>query len=448
MITGRNDRTAVSGVLLAVVIAACAPAPVRARVAGPYAAPPGMPGPPYFPTLFPNPTGENGYEDLVAAGDLLERRHNAAFLAAIAPDATLTQKRAALADPDCRHALMLVRTGLRKPMQSPRDPSQMRIDTPAPDVGMLRLIGWLLIVEQYVYLADGRTAAAVDSLRDSLQLGDAIRGEIFMADVVDMEIKTSDMDAFTCHAAQWSCADCDHILQIVRDETAANPDPDTAAFAATKRVVLLHIDETAARLQNADWETAVQSVYGLGAPEYAGLRTQWRATVADAPAYAALWAQVRQRVSDAYDLAIAQGPYGRQPVAASVASPVRAASNGEATAAAPSTASLADAIVDAITPDPARSRSWLGNQSTVPLRLLGAHAAIRRYRWEHSRLPQTLADVKMSDLTTNPYTGEPLDYVPTADGSGYRLTCPVPQDVPYDGPDLCTQLPQQGMAWQ
>ena len=53
--------------------------------------------PPAFPHLFPQPTGANGYEEWVQAGDLI--RDNTLLADAMNADATLTFKRKVLADP-------------------------------------------------------------------------------------------------------------------------------------------------------------------------------------------------------------------------------------------------------------------------------------------------------------------------------------------------------------
>src|SRR5579871_1281150 len=74
-----------------------------------------------FQTLFPHPTGNNGYEELVMAGDLLQ--NNPALDAATATQATLAAKRHALADPAVRKALELLKQGLDKPIVSPHPKS-------------------------------------------------------------------------------------------------------------------------------------------------------------------------------------------------------------------------------------------------------------------------------------------------------------------------------------
>jgi hypothetical protein len=49
-------------------------------------------------------------------------------------------------------------------------------------------------------------------------------------------------------------------------------------------------------------------------------------------------------------------------------------------------------------------------QVRVQVQLLGVHAAIRRFRWEHDRLPDTLANLRLGNLGVDPYTGRSLVY--------------------------------------
>src|SRR5579871_6835274 len=117
-----------------------------------YAQAPTPPQPPLLQRLFPQPTGLNGYEDFVMAADLI--RDNKAFDEATdGNNTTLAVRRRALADPACARALALLREGLKKPIASPR--TQMDETTVLPELTWFRALGRLLMVEQYVLLADG-----------------------------------------------------------------------------------------------------------------------------------------------------------------------------------------------------------------------------------------------------------------------------------------------------
>jgi hypothetical protein len=64
------------------------------------------------------------------------------------------------------------------------------------------------------------------------------------------------------------------------------------------------------------------------------------------------------------------------------------------------------------------SDNYAREEATV--RLLACHAAIRRFKWEHDRLPASLAELKLGELARDPFTGQPLAYEPR--GTSYRLS--------------------------
>ena len=68
------------------------------------------PSSPVFQQLFPEPTGANGYEEIVMAGDLV--RGSQTMAAAEEPGATLAAKRRALGDPKNRSSRQLAQPPL------------------------------------------------------------------------------------------------------------------------------------------------------------------------------------------------------------------------------------------------------------------------------------------------------------------------------------------------
>jgi hypothetical protein len=60
--------------------------------------------------------------------------------------------------------------------------------------------------------------------------------------------------------------------------------------------------------------------------------------------------------------------------------------------------------------------------------MLGVHAAIRRYRWEYRRLPDSLEQLKLGAVAIDPFTGKPLAYRRVDDRS-YTLSSIGP-DLP------------------
>ena len=100
-----------------------------------------------FATVIPQVTGKNGYEELVAAGDLLDGSRRWKQVEDD-PKATLATKRAVLSEPQVAQALRLLRAGLQTPVGSPRE--KTNFDTLLPELREFRSLGRLLAVQQYV----------------------------------------------------------------------------------------------------------------------------------------------------------------------------------------------------------------------------------------------------------------------------------------------------------
>src|SRR5262249_40593901 len=141
-----------SGWIVLYVLAAGAPC-------GEAGVPNKVPEPSLFSQIILKPTGQNGYEEFVAAADLVRQ---SAPRVDIAVGGTLKQKRAALADRNCARALELLRRGMQKPVVLPR--TSVDWGTTGPELTHFRRLGRLLQVEQYVLFSQGRTRQATDSL--------------------------------------------------------------------------------------------------------------------------------------------------------------------------------------------------------------------------------------------------------------------------------------------
>jgi hypothetical protein len=204
-----------------------------------------------FTALFPAPTGRNGYEDLVTAGDALA--DDSAYLAAVNPDATLTGMQIALSDESLRRSIALVQSGLSKPMQSPRAGAVIAPGAPSPDLALLRRLARLLGVQQYVLLANGRSAGAIDLLTNTVHLPDAVRDESPVATTVAAGIDEFAVNLLACHSGQWSAEDCVRIVQFAREQLGAHT---AAAGAVVKQrgSALFHLLATQAAVYRYRWE--------------------------------------------------------------------------------------------------------------------------------------------------------------------------------------------------
>ena len=342
------------------------------------------------PNPFPQATGANGFEEIVAAIDALWENP------ALRDARTLADKRRALADPDCARALRLLRQGLAKPCVRPPTSSDSTRRFNGGFVYVTDLEG-LLRIEQYVLCADGRAEAALDSLRDSLRLA--------------WLLQRYPGYRFAHYMEQLSARDCDTLLRLVRAFLAA-PDPAIVVFERQREEVL----ETVARLRREGdlsfWEDEVgRSVsFGFLSAETAGaFREDFERLRRDPAARDAFASELSVRVNRLVDGQIEQVRF-------------------------PQRTPLPPAPPALQTPADRFARMLLGFQDGLPagftanrteLQLFGVHAAIRRFRWEQDRLPEGLEELRLGDLATDPFTGK---------GLLYRRTGPITYALSSVGP--------------
>ncbi|MBC7527350.1 MAG: hypothetical protein H7308_07345, partial [Chthonomonadaceae bacterium] len=71
-----------------------------------------------------------------------------------------------------------------------------------------------------------------------------------------------------------------------------------------------------------------------------------------------------------------------------------------------------------LTPDRHRENF---QRERIALHLLATHTAIRRFRWEHDRLPRSLAELNLPKWTKDPPAGKPLLYSLSSANETYTL---------------------------
>jgi hypothetical protein len=367
-----------------------------------------IPAPPTaFSQLFPQPTGQNGYEDIVVAGDLIQ--NNTLLAAAEQPNATLAHMRAALADPACRRALALMRRGLTKPMQSPRT----RIDfiTAFPDLALLRNLARLIKIEQYVFLSEGRTTAAIQCLRDALRLGEAVRGETIISGLTALLTESILLYPLCIRKEQWTEADCKRLLQISQNYLAQT-DGGRAALEGERRSTLAGMERLLADFESSESEYR----FGEGGKEGETglLKQEWVTLKQDAAAREKFAAELRRRINNKFDEAIAANPLSLTPVA--VQSPDR---------------TLMGTLSGVLLPELRLVRRRYVNRM-IQFQLLGVHAGIQRFRWQHNRLPASLNEINLKELVGDPFSGELLQYRLTGSDT-YSLSSIGPVHAPTEG---------------
>lgn len=397
-----NVRTVTRGPIPALFacLLACSPALSQTTVPAP-------PPEPAFPKLFPKYTGFNGYEDLVTAADLIAG--SKAVESATKPDATLKEMRRALEDPAIDRALQLVRAGLEKPIQSPRDPAKLDENTLLPEYSGIRTLGKLMAVQEYVYLADGQVPRAIDTMRDGMRLGYVVQGETMLSGLVGVAIDSIVLERFAAHFDQMALRDCVQVIGLAQ-EWLKQP---------SRTEVVLSMEHQALENMLAAWKDdperlrkivkmmqpkdAPASDSDLAALELSSFVNSGGAAI---PSVLEQTRAVAETEDRAMLLEMRKPAWQRKPLRK-----LETRTN------------MATRLYGLISPSYPQALSRF-DAEIARIHLLGVHAGIRRFRWEHNRLPSGLAELNLPVMTVDPFTGGPLLYKVT--GDNYELSSAGP----------------------
>jgi hypothetical protein len=349
-----------------------------------------------FEQLFPDPTGRNGYERIVRAGELSrELESGRPRTLALLP---LAERREVLRDPRCVEALSLLRSGLAMSITLPR--TEITAASPCPDYALLRSLSRLLIVEQSVRLADGDVRGAIGCAEDGVRVGRLVSDEWIMGGQVSRAIEAVSLRPLAANRAQWSARDCERILKMAKSALDA-PDPAVASLEGERRYAL-----GALHAIFADPAAAAEDARSPNDPI-----TRALAGLARDPARrAAVEAKAAARINAGIDraLALLKDPSPavyEEPDFSGSASPPKPQSTVSDDELAATMAAILMPTYESIAVRFAEARvSW---------QLLAIHAVVRRYQWEHDgALPETLAETELpATLLADPFRpGATLHY--------------------------------------
>ncbi len=375
---------------------------------------PEPPRPPSFPLLFKTQTHTNAYEDWVQAGDLIQ--NNKMVDAASEQGASLTLKRRLLAETTIQQTLQLLRHSLDKPVHSPH----VNIDenTAFPEYSEFRKVARLLGIQIYVCFADGRVDAAMEAMSDGLRFGYRMQSDTLISGLVGVAMQAVVLKSFAAHLNQLSEYQCSH-LQCFVEEWLDAPSPSIQVFAGEKQLALRMLDtmrNDARRLE----QIVSQSNSDDEAPD------------ADTQALMAHLKTHPQDISPIIDRArILMTAYCDSAIA-NLKLPVKERKPLQEF----KDKTPGGKLVELLTPT-LHQVSDKYDQTQAMMRLLGVHAAIRRYKWEHNFWPKSLADLHVGHLTDDPFTGDSMAYQIT--GTGYDLYSKGPFQTDENGKSLSTR---------
>lgn len=340
-----------------------------------------------FRTVFPHPTGNNGYEEYCRAADFANSPEivKLAQQAQTAESANL-KTRLALANA-CSPLFELVRNGNAKPAFDPRPVS---IDLGFPQLAAFKSIAKIYADTIYARTASGNASAAADLLADGLTFSRKVCGGTLISYLVHAALNAILYRDFEMLMPAMGVRSCDRIIALC-DDLLAQESPLVRAFEGERQFV---------RLAFADPKSADLGDSGFLDDE--ALRAEWKA----------MSAADRERLS-------------KQVIAAqdkNIARAVARLKDPESTWDTEpeedhGTGSLADVISDTLAPVYSQVFAAEGKRRTQ-LRLLRLHAAIQKFRWENLALPGSLAMLPKA-LTADPVGNGTFTY--ETNGKTYEL---------------------------
>ncbi len=375
---------------------------------------PEPPKPPNFPRLFKTPTNMNAYEDWVRAVDLVQNNKMADD--AMDAGATLTFKRRLLTDPTVQQALLLLHKSLEKPVQSPYLlPDE---NTPLVELSGFRKLARLLNTEMYVCFADGRVDAAMDALGDGLRFGYRMQSNTLINGLVGVAVEAIVLKGFAAHLDQLSEYQCSHLQRLVED-WLESPSPATLVLTDEKQTSLRLLENK--RNDFKGLEQVLNQATSNEEQPNADTQALLNHLKTNPTEFGPAIDRAKTLVAAYFDSVIAnlkQPAKERKSI-----QEIKEKSPGGALCNL--IAPMLSNVVD----------KYDQNQATI--RLLGVHAAIRRYKWEHNFLPNSLSDLHIGHLTDDPFTGDTMKY--QKNGATYDLYSQGPIQTDENGRPLATR---------
>ena len=375
---------------------------------------PEPPKPPSFPLLFKMPTNMNAYEDWVRAGDLVQ--NNKMADAALEAGATLTFRRRMLADPAVQQALLLLHRSLDKPVQSPHLlPNE---NTVFPELAEFRKLARLLNTEIYVCFAEGRVDAAMEALGDGLRFGYRMQSNTLISGLVGVAVEAIVLKGFGAHLDQLSEYQCSHLQRLVED-WLESPSPATLVLTEEKQTSLRLLDAKRNDMKALE-QVLNQATSNEEQPDAdtQALLTHLKTNPAE---FGPTLDRAKTLVAAYIDSVIANLKLPTKERRPMLEIKEKSPGGTLCNLIMPTLANVVDRY----------------DQNQAMIRLLGVHAAIRRYKWEHNFLPNNLSDLHIGHLTDDPFTGDSMKY--EKNGATYDLYSQGPIQTDDNGKPLATR---------
>lgn len=391
------------------------------------------------------PTGKNGYEEYVAAAEIVESarfRAHYAFLGwvdrrgretpskdgsvepapepplGLSRDSTILEARRSLSS-EFSLIVDLIRAGNRKKVADPR--AKVDFATSVPELAGFKAIARFVDVFAYARFADGNSASAVDALIECLRFSQHIRQSTVIHGLVGNACQSIALASIDRHMAQLSARDAQRLAGAAR-EALAMPDPYARIFASEHQLTR---SETIAAFERPE---KFAEAFISGEAEVAkarkildSLTAEGRSTLRDG-----VLAQLAERYGEIerrfglpeaewlLGLQLERPPDAPEPeemvdeeVEVSVSRPLE--TPGDLAALVLETY---EPMIELMIVAVAKSRTQL--------RLLRLHGLVLGYKWANGSLPAKLTDAARRQEIVDPFTSSGFQYEQSGPNT-YRL---------------------------
>lgn len=375
--------------------------------------------------LVPNPTGHNGYEDYLRAGDMIGpdlwrsyenwlayKQGGAKPIAtdpdedptvpAIPPGVTPEMTDLAvrkLANDHLGAALDIIRQGNEKQTYDPRQ--EFSMETTFPEMSRFKMLAKVGANKAHVEFAEGKVNQAVADLLEDLKFSKSVFVSTKIATLVSAAMQSIVLAEFQDHLGQLSLFDA----QLVDKTCKSLIDSPIPLGEIYKREIDLLIKDIDELIDKPDLVLSPEELKGLGSA-FRGLSTSDRRQLEDLVSQT-----VQNRVSAAADRMT--GPESGWLIRDSSDDPTPSLNDR-------SVSNLAFVLSnELISKNQERQYARALARARVQLRLLRLHAQVIEYRWQHNKWPTKMEEFAVDNASYDPFGGEAFHY--EFKEGGYRL---------------------------
>ncbi len=343
-------------------------------------------------------TNDPAYEGLITASKLLSK--NEALEKATTPAAGLYEKQSAMDDPKVKESLKLLERWLDQ-SAVPSVELSYTLDSFDPlfaQFGPFMQMARTLEAKQYSQLAAGRVSDAIDTTRDGLRLAVSLENHSLGGCQEGFKIEDIVIMPLADHLDQLAMPDCARLIRLSHD------------WEKTPNAILYALNR-----ERKAWLQATDRLTGEDGKKIRALLQQIPDTAAESdPDKAKMLAQLKslddktwldlvKRTSAGIDQIFTKATQEMQAPIYKRGAPEKFNTSKDIVG------NIEGLMASAVTPQIQKMEvDYVKRQAYA--HLLGCHAAIRQFKWENNRLPNSISELKVDELARDPFSGNPLVY--------------------------------------